>query len=41
MSRILVVEDSPTQATLIASLLEQAGHEVVTAFTTLIRRRAP
>ncbi|HJR41209.1 MAG TPA: ATP-binding protein [Gemmatimonadaceae bacterium] len=31
MSRILIVEDSPTQATLLASLLEQAGHEIVVA----------
>ena len=31
MSRILIVEDSPTQATLLASLLEEAGHETVTA----------
>jgi two-component system sensor histidine kinase/response regulator len=31
VSRILIVEDSPTQATLLASLLEQAGHEIVVA----------
>ncbi len=31
MSRILIVEDSPTQATLLASLLTEAGHEVLTA----------
>jgi signal transduction histidine kinase len=31
MSRILIVEDSPTQATLLASLLEQAGHDTLTA----------
>lgn len=31
MSRILIVEDSPTQATLLASLLEEAGHETVVA----------
>jgi two-component system sensor histidine kinase/response regulator len=30
VSRILIVEDSPTQATLLASLLEDAGYETVT-----------
>ncbi len=30
MSRILVVEDSPTQACKLAMILEEAGHEVVT-----------
>ena len=30
MARVLVVEDSPTQAQALAIVLEEAGHEVVT-----------